>query len=102
MILVIGGRSKIGSALVGELLANGEAVRALARSSESAAAFPAGVDVVSGDLADPHSLKSAMHGVDRVFLLCGPDPDAVALNRSAVEAATGVRLLVRSSILGSD
>ena len=33
MILVIGGRSKIGAALVEDLLARGEDVRALMRSS---------------------------------------------------------------------
>jgi nucleoside-diphosphate-sugar epimerase len=34
MILVIGGRSKIGSALIDELIARGEAVRALVRPGE--------------------------------------------------------------------
>ena len=36
MILVIGGRSKIGSALIAELVLKGEAVRVLARSGEGA------------------------------------------------------------------
>jgi uncharacterized protein YbjT (DUF2867 family) len=102
MILVIGGRSKIGSALIGSLLAQERAVRALARSGESG--FLAGVEVAAGDLADPDSLANAMEGVDRVFLLCGPREDEVALNQNAIDAAkgAGVELLVRSSILGSD
>jgi uncharacterized protein YbjT (DUF2867 family) len=104
VILVIGGRSKIGSALIGELLERDQQVRALARPSEAAASFPASVEVVSGDLGDPGSLRDAMVGVARVFLLCGPTPDEVTLNRNAIDAAAAadVELLVRSSILGAD
>lgn len=103
MILVIGGRSKIGSALLEELSERGVPVRALVRSAESGD-FPAGVQVVRGDLADPDSLASAMTGAEHVFLLCGPREDELALNRNAIDAANraGVELLVRSSILGAD
>jgi hypothetical protein len=40
-----------------------------------------------------------MHGMDKVFLLCGPTPDEVALNKNAIDAAQGggVELLVRLS-----
>jgi uncharacterized protein YbjT (DUF2867 family) len=103
MILVIGGRSKIGSALISELLARGELVRVLLRHVEDGGS-PAGVERVVGDLGDPQSLAAAMTGVSRVFLLCGPTPDEVVLNRNAIDAAAEARvqLLVRSSILGSD
>jgi uncharacterized protein YbjT (DUF2867 family) len=79
-------------------------VRALARSSEPSAAFPPPIETVTGDLADPASLEAAMQGVEQVFLLCGPTPDEVALNRNAIDAAStsGVRLVVRSSILAAD
>lgn len=104
MILVIGGRSKIGAALIGELLARGQQVRALARASERAGAFPPEAETVTGDLADEGSLVTAMDGIDKVFLLSGPHPDAVGWNRNAIDAArrTGVQLLVRSSILGAN
>lgn len=103
MILVVGGRSKIGAALIEDLVGRGQDVRALARVGEPGA-FAAGVEVVTGDLADPGSLDAAMRGVEHVFLLCGPRPDEVALNRNAIDAAqrAGVRLVVRSSILGAD
>lgn len=103
MILVIGGRSKIGSALIGELVERGEGVRAVVRSGESAA-FGPGVQIAQADLADPGSLTAAMHGVEKVFLLCGPREDEVQLNKNAIDAAESadVRLLVRSSILGAD
>jgi nucleoside-diphosphate-sugar epimerase len=72
VILVIGGKSKIGSALIEPLLARGEEVRALVRDMESAAAFPAAVEAVTGDLASPDSLAAAMTGAEKVFLLSSP------------------------------
>lgn len=104
MILVIGGRSKIGAALINALVANEQEVRALVRSGEPAEGMAAGVEAVVGDLADEGSLVKAMQGIEKVFLLSGPHPDVVAWHRNAVDAArrTGVQLLVRSSIIGSD
>jgi uncharacterized protein YbjT (DUF2867 family) len=104
VILVVGGRSKIGSALLDHLGRQGAPVRALVRSSEPSPAFPPPIETVAGDLADPASLEAAMQGVEQVFLLCGPRPDEVALNRNAIDAAraSGVRLVVRSSILAAD
>jgi uncharacterized protein YbjT (DUF2867 family) len=113
LILVIGGRSKIGAALITELLDRGEQVRALARAGEAAGgrssggrssgALPAAAEAVTGDLADEGSLVTAMAGVEKVFLLSSPHPDAVRWHRNAIDAArrTQVRLLVRSSILGA-
>ena len=103
MILVIGGRSKIGTALIDELVARGERVRALARSG-AGEQFPGGVEVVSGDLGDRDSLDRAFAGAEKAFLLCGPREDEVELNRNAIDAAADadVKLLVRSSILGAD
>ncbi len=45
-----------------------------------------------------------MAGVEKVFLLSSPHPDAVGWHRNAIDAArrTQVQLLVRSSILGAD
>jgi uncharacterized protein YbjT (DUF2867 family) len=104
VILVIGGRSKIGSALIGELVAKGERVRALVRTSESGGSLPEGVEPVSGDLGDLGSLRAAISGVERLFLLCGPTSAEVQLNRNAIDVAkeADLPLLVRSSILGSD
>lgn len=104
MILIIGGRSKIGAALIGDLLAFGQQVRALVRADEPANGIPGGVETVAGDLADEGSLVTAMSGVERVFLLSSPHPDAQAWHRNAIDAArrTEVQLLVRSSILGAD
>src|SRR5262252_4029045 len=64
MILVIGGRSKIGSAVLDHLGRQGASVRALARSSEPSAAFRLPIETVSGDLGDPASLEAAMQGAE--------------------------------------
>jgi uncharacterized protein YbjT (DUF2867 family) len=103
MILVIGGRSKIGSALIQNLLARGEQVRALTRRGE-AGRFSDGIEPVTGDLAEIGSLAAAMSGVEKVFLLCGPVENEYELNRNAIDAAQAadVRLVVRSSILRAD
>jgi uncharacterized protein YbjT (DUF2867 family) len=103
MILVIGGRSKIGSALIESLSAGGERVRMLVRDRELGAP-PEGVDPVAGDLGSPESLRAAMAGAEKVFLLSSPHRDAVTWHRNAIDvaSASGVGLLVRSSILGSD
>jgi uncharacterized protein YbjT (DUF2867 family) len=103
MILVIGGRSKIGSALIESLSARGERVRMLVRDREPGAA-PEGVEPVAGDLGSPESLRAAMAGAEKVFLLSSPHRDAVSWHRNAIDAASasGVSLLVRSSIVGSD
>ena len=76
MILVIGGRSKFGAARIGELLGSGRQVRALVRSGEPAGGLPAGAEAVIGDLADEGSLVTAMAGIEKVFLLSSPHPDA--------------------------
>jgi uncharacterized protein YbjT (DUF2867 family) len=104
MILVIGGRSKIGSALIESLVSGGQRVRALVREGERAGGLPAAVEVATGDLADPGSLATAMAGIEKVFLLSSPHRDAVTWHRNAIDAAreAGVRLLVRSSIIGAD
>jgi uncharacterized protein YbjT (DUF2867 family) len=73
VILVIGGRSKIGSALIGELVAKGERVRALVRTSESGGSLPEGVEPLSGDLGDLGSLRAAISGVERLFPAVRPD-----------------------------
>lgn len=104
MILIIGGRSKIGSELIRLLVEKNQPVRALIRGQETHVTWPAGVEPVVGDLADPTSLSAAMQGVQKVFLLSSPHPDAVEWSANAVEAALkcDVELLVRSSIIGAD
>ena len=104
MILVIGGRSKIGSALLEELAGRGQRVRALVRGGEPADGLAGADEIVTGDLADEDSLVTAMAGTEKVFVLSSPHPDAVRWHRNAIDAArrTDVQFLVRSSIIGAN
>ncbi|MFF7243418.1 NAD(P)H-binding protein [Embleya sp. NPDC008237] len=68
MILVTGATGNVGRQVVGQLLAAGVPVRALARRPE-AAGLPAEVEVAAGDLAEPDTLAAALTGVEAVFLI---------------------------------
>jgi uncharacterized protein YbjT (DUF2867 family) len=73
------------------------------RSKVDAAKAPAGVEQVIADFGDRASLDRALHGVERVYLVCSPIPQLVELETNMVEAcrAAGVRHLVQSSALGA-
>ncbi|MBZ4016669.1 NAD(P)H-binding protein [Streptomyces purpurogeneiscleroticus] len=85
MILVTGATGNIGSALLRELrVAGAGPVRGLTRDA-ARAAFPADVEAVEGDLAQPAGLKSALDGVRSLFLVSGvgADADVLAAARQA-------------------
>jgi uncharacterized protein YbjT (DUF2867 family) len=102
-ILVTGATGLVGRQVVEQLVKRGAAVRALVRNPAKAD-FPAGVEVMQGDLLDVDSLRSAYKGVSALFLLNAVAPDEftqalVALNL-AKEA--GVERLVYLSVIHSD
>ncbi|MFI6519858.1 NAD(P)H-binding protein [Spirillospora sp. NPDC050679] len=68
MILVTGATGKVGQQVVVQLLDAGVEVRALVRDPQ-AAALPAEVELVRGDLTDAASVQRAAEGVDAVFLM---------------------------------
>ncbi|WP_188197319.1 NAD(P)H-binding protein [Nonomuraea sp. SYSU D8015] len=95
MIVVTGATGNVGGELVRLLAAAGEQVTAVSRRT---APLPDGVRHVSGDLAEPASLKAALDGADALFLLvAGEDPRAV------LEAAKagGIRRVVLLSSQGA-
>ena len=59
-MLVTGATGTIGRHVIDQLVQRGASVRALVRDP-ARADFPAGVDVVKGDLMDPDSLRGACH-----------------------------------------
>jgi uncharacterized protein YbjT (DUF2867 family) len=67
-VLVTGATGRVGRAVVGLLIDAGVPVRALTHRSE-AAALPANVEVVTGDLTVPESLDAGLRGVGTVFLV---------------------------------
>jgi uncharacterized protein YbjT (DUF2867 family) len=89
VFLVFGATGNVGSALVDELVARGQAVRAVSRSGR-AIESPL-VEAVTGDLNEPGTLGPALEHVHGAFLLSGyrDSPRLLELMRSA-----GVRKVV--------
>lgn len=98
MLLVTGATGTVGRALVPLLLARGQQVRVLSRTPAKAQAlFGDAVEAAAGDARDVAGLRTALLGVERVFLLTppqqnGPEVDA-AVHDLAAQA--GVRQIVR-------
>lgn len=104
MILVTGATGNIGSALVGELVAGGHAVRAFVTNPDAARTKLGGkVELAKGSHADKASLEAAMKGVDKLFLLAPPGPDQPAWEANAIDAAkqAGVKHVVKLSVAGA-
>lgn len=111
MNLVTGATGHIGNVLLRELLAQGEAVRALVLPGEEWTALEGlPVEIVEGDVLDYASLQAAMQGVEYVYHLAGVisilpggspllKPINVVGTRNVVYAArqAGVRRLVYTS-----
>ena len=67
-VLVTGATGTVGRHIVSRLLHTGTNVRALTRNPDSAR-LPDGVNVVRGDLSEPHTLHAGLDGVQAVFLV---------------------------------
>ncbi|MFJ4874104.1 SDR family oxidoreductase [Streptomyces sp. NPDC088745] len=91
-VLVTGATGSVGRQVVAELLARGARVRALTRNP-ARAGFPAEVEVVRGDLADPATLAPALDGVEAVHLIVFGGEDYAPL-------ATGPEILARAAKAG--
>jgi uncharacterized protein YbjT (DUF2867 family) len=102
-ILVTGATGNVGRHVVDQLVQRGAPVRALVRDP-ARAAFPAGVDVVQGDLLDVDALRRAFDGVSTLFLLNAvvPDEFTQALVTLNVAREAGVRRVVYLSVIHSD
>lgn len=102
-ILVTGATGTVGRQVVEQLSKRGAHVRAFVRDP-SKADFPAGVEVVQGDLLDVDSLRRAVAGVSTLFLLNAVVADEytqalIALN---VAREAGIKRIVYLSVIHSD
>ena len=86
-VLVTGGTGKVGTEVVNALLSRGASVRVLTRNKE--AKLPVGAEVAVGDLLDPDSVRSALNGVDKLFLLIGNVADELTQALLTVAVARG-------------
>ena len=72
-ILVTGGTGNVGAEVVKELQKRNADIRLLVRKPD--AATPNGVEVAIGDLLDPVSVRKALDGVEKLYLLNAVSPD---------------------------
>lgn len=92
VILVTGATGNVGRQVVAQLLEKGATVRALTRNPAKAH-FPAGVEVVRGDLSEPDSLPPALDGVTSVFLFPVPGSAPAFLAAAKQQAIRHVVML---------
>jgi len=102
-ILVTGATGTVGRQVVEQLARRGAGVRALVRDPAKAK-FPAGVNVVQGDLLDVDALRSAFSGVSTLFLLNAVVPDEFTQALIALNLAreAGIERIVYLSVIRSD
>jgi uncharacterized protein YbjT (DUF2867 family) len=81
-ILVAGATGTVGGQLVRQLVQAGHAVRALTRNPAKAN-FPAGVEVVAGDLTKPETLAAAFEGITGLHLITFGGDDFAPLQTGA-------------------
>ncbi|MFF6772073.1 SDR family oxidoreductase [Streptomyces sp. NPDC012637] len=103
-VLVTGATGNIGARVVAGLRDRDVPVRAFVRDPERARArLGAATELAHGDFAEPDSLRRAVDGADRLFLLCANDPRQVEFGTNAVDAAVraGVERVVMLSTIGA-
>lgn len=102
-ILVTGATGRVGRHVVDQLVKRGASVRVLTRDP-SKAQFPAGVDVVQGDLLDIDALRVAFDGVSTLFLLNAVTGDefSQAIVTLNVAREAGVKRVVYLSVFHAD
>jgi uncharacterized protein YbjT (DUF2867 family) len=102
-ILVTGATGRVGRQVVQQLVKRGADVRVLVRDT-SKASFPAGVEVVQGDLLDIDALRTALSGVNTLFLLnaVAGDEFTQALIALNIARELGVERVVYLSVIHSD
>ncbi|EYF01059.1 Hypothetical protein CAP_8772 [Chondromyces apiculatus DSM 436] len=85
----------MGRHVVDQLLQRGQRVRAMTRKPDKAG-LPAGVELVSGDLAQPETLPAVLAGVDRVYLF--PVVENTEASLARMREAGVSRVVVLSSL----
>lgn len=84
-ILVVGDTGNVGGEVAKELVKRNAEVRMLVR--KEGAPELKGVEVGIGDLLDPVSVRKAMDGVDKLYLLNAVVPDELTLGPIAYDLA---------------
>jgi len=89
MILLTGATGQIGRELIPQLQATGQSLRVLVRDEKRVSHLDSCIERAIGDLNDPESLRSAMRGVERVFLVTFETQQDFNVIESAKRAGVG-------------
>lgn len=102
MILITGASGNVGSEVLKQAAAAKLKIRAAYLSADKAKRAPAGVETVLMDYAKPDTIRAALEGVEKVFLVGPPAPNVAEREAGFVNEAnqSGVRHLVKLSALG--
>jgi uncharacterized protein YbjT (DUF2867 family) len=102
MILITGANGNVGREVIKQALAVGLTIRASFRSPEIAAKAPAGLDGVVMDYTKPETIRPALQGVEKIFLVGPSTRDLPALEARFIKEvrASGSRHIVKLSALG--
>ncbi len=104
MILVTGAAGKTGKAIVRQLAASGQSVRAMVRREEQRAVLQqlGAAETVVGDLERRADVSAAVHGVRAVYHICpNMHPREFSIGKTIIDAAaqSGVAHFVYHSVL---
>jgi uncharacterized protein YbjT (DUF2867 family) len=102
MILITGASGNVGSEVLTQAAAAGLPLRAAYQSRAKAEQAPAGIETVLMDYTRPETVRDALRGVERVFLVGPPLANLAELESGVVGecARAGVTHLVKLSALG--
>ena len=102
MILITGASGNVGHEVLKQALALGLNIRATFQSSAVASKAPAGLEGVIMDYNKPETIRPALRGVEKIFLVGPPVRDLPALEANFIKEvqATGRQHIVKLSALG--
>jgi uncharacterized protein YbjT (DUF2867 family) len=102
--LVTGATGTVGSEVVKALVARGADVKVLTRKQPQAGTFAEGVEIAVGDLGDPVSIRAALEGVDKLFLLIGNvnDEFTQAITAYSLAKKAGVKHITYLSVFDAE
>jgi uncharacterized protein YbjT (DUF2867 family) len=102
MILITGASGNVGGEVLKQAAAAKLKIRATYQSPDKAKGAPAGVEAVLMDYTKPETIRAAVNGIEKVFLVGPPAPNVADLEGRFVKEAkrSGLKHIVKLSALG--